>query len=62
LEDILQARIVIAWIYSLKEEWSDVLEIVPGEDEVGEGWSDSPGGRMNYMGIMGIKSLVLKGT
>jgi hypothetical protein len=61
LEDILQARIVIAWILSLKEEWSDVLEIVPGEDQVGEGWSESPGGKMNYMEILRIKSLVLKG-
>jgi hypothetical protein len=58
--DILQARIVIAWISSLKGEWQAALNIVPGEDEVGEGWTPSPG-KSDYMNTMRIKALVVKG-
>jgi hypothetical protein len=58
--DILQARIVIAWISSLKGEWQAVLNLVPGEDEVGEGWAPSPG-KSDYMNTMRIQALVLKG-
>jgi hypothetical protein len=58
--DILQARIVIAWISSLKGDWQAALNIVPGEDEVGEGWTPSPG-KSDYMNTMRIKALVVKG-
>jgi hypothetical protein len=58
--DILQARIVLAWISSLKGEWQAALNIVPGEDEVGEGWTPSPG-KSDYMNTMRIKALVVKG-
>jgi hypothetical protein len=58
--DLLQARIVIAGIRSMKGDWMEVLNIVPGEDEVGEGWTGGPG-KSDYMDIMRIKALVLKG-
>ncbi|KAF8536811.1 hypothetical protein BDD12DRAFT_849459 [Trichophaea hybrida] len=58
--DIIQARVVIAGIWSLKGEWVEVLTIVPGEDEVGERWAGGPG-KSDYMDIMRIKALVLKG-
>lgn len=59
-EDILQARITVAWISSLKSEWQEVLDVVPGEDEVGEG-STAISGNSNYTQILRIKSLVIKG-
>lgn len=58
--DILQAKIVLASIYSKKGEWNEVLNMVPGEDEVGEGFTPPPG-KTDYMNIMRIKALVLKG-
>ncbi|KAA8894461.1 hypothetical protein FN846DRAFT_1000212 [Sphaerosporella brunnea] len=58
--DLLQARIVIALISSLKGDWQSVLNVVPGEDEVGEGYTPSPG-KSDYMDTMRIKALVLKG-
>ncbi|KAL7274093.1 hypothetical protein RUND412_003014 [Rhizina undulata] len=59
-EDILQARVTIAWICTLKGEWDEALGIVPGEDEVGEGWGAATG-KGDYIGVVRIKALVLKG-
>lgn len=58
--DLLQARIVLASICSKKGEWNEVLNIVPGEAEVGEGFTPGPG-KADYMNIMRLKALVLKG-
>lgn len=59
-EDVLQTRIIIAWISSLKEDWDAVLEIIPGEEEVGEGFVGTPE-KNDYIQIVRIKALVLKG-
>lgn len=59
-DDVLQARTILSWIYSLKEEWESALRLVPGEEEVGEEWVPG-GGKGDYIGVIRIKSLVLKG-
>lgn len=61
-DDVLQARTVLSWIYSLKGDWESALRLVPGEEEVGEGWSSSSGGKGDYISVIRIKSLVLKGS
>jgi len=58
--DTLQANVVLASICSKKGEWNEVLNIVPGEDDVGKGFTPGPG-KADYMNIMRIKALVLKG-
>lgn len=60
-DDVLQARTVLSWIYSLKGDWESALMLVPGEEEVGEEWSPG-GGKGDYIGVIRIKSLVLKGS
>jgi len=60
-DDLLQARVVIACIWILKEGWAEVLDVIPGENEIGEGYIESPGGQSDYMGTVRIKALVLKG-
>lgn len=60
-DDVLQARAILSWIYSLKGEWEFALRLVPGEEEVGEGWSPGIGGKGDYISVIRIKSLVLKG-
>ena len=58
--DLIQARVVLARIWSLKGDWVEVLSIVPGEDEVGERWTGGPG-KSDYTDILRIKALVLRG-
>lgn len=61
-DDVLQARTILSWICSLRGEWESALRLVPGEEEVGEGWSSGSGGKADYIGVIRIKSLVLKGS
>lgn len=61
-DDVLQARTILSWIYSLRGEWESALGLVPGEEEVGEGWSSGSGGKGDYISVIRIKSLVLKGS
>lgn len=61
-DDVLQARTILSWIHSLKGDWDAALRIVPGEEEVGESWSAGNGGKGDYIGVIRIKSLVLKGS
>lgn len=58
-DDLIDARVTIAWCSMLKGEWSDVLKLLPTEGEVGE-----DGGRVKegYIHIARIKSLVLQGA
>lgn len=58
--DLIQARVVLARIWSLKGDWVEVLSVVPGEDEVGERWVGGQG-KSDYTDIMRIKALVLRG-
>ncbi|KAG0129582.1 hypothetical protein HOY82DRAFT_408515 [Tuber indicum] len=60
LEDVLQARTVLAWIFSLKGEWESALEVVPSEEELGGEWNGGVG-KAEYFGITRIKALVLRG-
>lgn len=59
-EDLLQGRITVAWVSSLKSEWQEVLDVVPGEDEVGEG-TTAITHKSDYMEVLRIKALVIKG-
>lgn len=59
--DILQARTIIAWICLLKREWRPVLDIVPSEEEVGEGWDAEPAPVSDYIGIVRMKALIIRG-
>lgn len=61
-DDILQARTILSWICSLKGDWQSALRLVPGEEEVGEGWSPGNGGKGDYISVIRIKALVLKGS
>lgn len=61
-DDILQARAILSWIYSLRGDWQSALRLVPGEEEVGEGWSSGSGGKGDYISVIRIKALVLKGS
>lgn len=62
-DDLIDARVTVAWCSMLKGEWSDVLTLLPTENEVSEEW-DSVSGRVKegYIHIARIKSLVLQGA
>lgn len=62
-EDLIDARVIIAWCSMLKGEWEEVLKVLPTEREISEEW-DSGGGKANegYIHIARIKSLVLQGA
>lgn len=59
-EDLLQARTIVSWISSLKDDWSMVLRTIPSEEEVGERF-DTGVEQNDYIQIIRIKALVLKG-
>lgn len=62
-DDLIDARVTVAWCCMLKGEWSDVLKILPTQDEISEE-GDGGGGRVKggYIHIARIKSLVLQGA
>lgn len=60
LEDVLQARTVLAWIYSLRGEWGSALKVVPSEEELLGEWNGGVG-KAEYFGVARIKALVLRG-
>lgn len=63
-DDLIQARVTIAWICMLKGEWDDVLRVTPSQREVSEEWDSGGAGKMRegYIHIARIKSLVLQGA
>lgn len=61
LEDVLLARTVLAWIFSLKRDWAATLEVVPTENDLNGERSGGSGGT-GYFEITRIKALVLRGS
>lgn len=63
-DDLIDARVTVAWCCMLKGEWADVLKSLPTEGEVSEEWDSGGGGRVKggYIHIARIKSLVLQGA
>jgi hypothetical protein len=59
--DLIQARVVIAGLLSLQRQWDEVLRVVPGENEIGENWTGGGPGKSDYMDVVRIKALVLRG-
>ncbi|CCX13713.1 Similar to Putative cargo-transport protein ypp1; acc. no. O94441 [Pyronema omphalodes CBS 100304] len=59
--DLIQARVVIAGLLSLQRKWDEVLRVVPGENEIGENWTGGGPGKSDYMDVVRIKALVLRG-
>ena len=60
LEDVLQARTILAWVFSLKGEWGSALGVVPTEEELLGEWNGGVG-KAEYFGVARIKALVLRG-
>lgn len=57
---MLQARTVLAWIFSLDGEWGSALRVVPTEEELLGEWNGGVG-KAEYFGVARIKALVLRG-
>lgn len=61
-DDLIDARVVLAWCCMLKGEWEDVLKVLPTEREVREEWEGGGKVKEGYIHIARIKSLVLQGA
>ncbi|KAH0603355.1 uncharacterized protein H6S33_007677 [Morchella sextelata] len=60
-DDIVEARVTIAWACMLKGEWEDVVRVIPGVREVSEEFVGVGKAKDGYIEIARIKSLVLQG-
>lgn len=61
-DDIVEARVTIAWACMLKGEWEDVVRVIPGVREVSEEFVGVGKAKDGYIEIARIKSLVLQGA
>lgn len=61
-DDIVEARVTVAWACMLKGEWEDVIRVIPGAREVSEEFVGVGKVKDGYIEIARIKSLVLQGA